>query len=111
MSKVGYAACVTRESWGSHRRDGIVLARGPDMCPGSIDPPLEMTDVAPTMLHLLGLPVPEDMTGEVRLDLMESPAKQRAVRRGPSLPPPVRRTHSSDQADLARRLRAVGYLE
>ncbi len=111
MSKVGYATCVARERWGSHRRDGILLAWGPDISPGSIDAPVDMADVAPTTLHLLGVPIPEDMTGQVRLDMMTDRAAEKPVLRGPSLRPPRRHTHPLNETDLARRLRAVGYLE
>lgn len=111
MSKVGYANCVARERWGSHRRDGILLAWGPDISRGAIEPPAEMIDVTPTALHLLGAPIPEDMTGQVRLEMLTGRAAERPVLRGPSLRPRRRHALRTDEADLARRLRAVGYLE
>jgi predicted AlkP superfamily phosphohydrolase/phosphomutase len=111
MSKVGYSGCVAREHWGSHRREGILLASGPDIPEGRLDRPVAMTDVAPTVLHMLGLAVPDDMRGEIRLDLVRSSLAERPVKRCPPAQSPRRMSTRANEADLARRLRAIGYLE
>ncbi len=111
MSKVGYASWVGRERWGSHRREGVLLASGPDVSGGELERPLDMTDVAPTVLHMLGLPVPDDMPGEVRLDLQRSSSAVRPVKRCPPGQSRRRVSARGDDEDLARRLRAIGYLE
>ena len=46
---------------GRHRRYGIVLAAGPGVEPGTIDG-ANIVDLAPTALHAMGLPVPDDRT-------------------------------------------------
>ncbi|MFB6158113.1 MAG: alkaline phosphatase family protein [Candidatus Nanohalobium sp.] len=48
---------------GSHGLNGVILGRGPDIENGEFD--MHLTDVAPTLLHLMGEDVPEDMDGEV----------------------------------------------
>jgi predicted AlkP superfamily phosphohydrolase/phosphomutase len=110
ISKVGYSNCVAQERWASHRREGLFLGWGPDMTTGAGETPVEMVDVAPTVLHLLGLPIPSDMEGEVRLDLL-APSARRPVERGSPLPSPRRSVPPPAESDLVRRLRAVGYLE
>jgi len=49
---------------------GVLFARGPGIRPGPF-PPAYIADVAPTLLHWLGLPVAEDMKGQV-VELAES---------------------------------------
>jgi predicted AlkP superfamily phosphohydrolase/phosphomutase len=45
-------------------RDGLFLAHGPDVDPvGEIDP-TSILDIAPTILHNMGLTIPEDFEGE-----------------------------------------------
>jgi predicted AlkP superfamily phosphohydrolase/phosphomutase/tetratricopeptide (TPR) repeat protein len=47
-----------------HNLSGIFIASGPAIGKGEI-PAVTLYDVAPTVLYLLGLPVPEDMPGRV----------------------------------------------
>lgn len=53
------------ERTGNHLRDGIFLLAGPAARAGVTLPTLDICDVAPTLLALLGLPVQEDMDGRV----------------------------------------------
>lgn len=50
---------------GCHRQDGIFIAWGPDVQPGARTHAAALVDVAPTVLHLLGEPVPVEMDGRV----------------------------------------------
>ena len=54
---------------GSHVNRGFVLAEGPGIEPGSTLPEGRVIDVAPTLLSLLGAPVPEYMEGKPLLRL------------------------------------------
>jgi hypothetical protein len=49
------------ERTGNHLRNGIFLLAGGAARRGAALPVLDICDVAPTLLHLLGLPVQEDM--------------------------------------------------
>jgi predicted AlkP superfamily phosphohydrolase/phosphomutase len=62
---------------GRHRRYGILLALGPGVSAGPIEG-ATIVDVAPTALHAMGLPVPDDMDGRVLTELF---ADGRAVER------------------------------
>jgi predicted AlkP superfamily phosphohydrolase/phosphomutase len=53
---------------GRHRRYGILLALGPGVGGGEIEG-ANIVDLAPTALHAMGLPVPDDMDGRVLTEL------------------------------------------
>jgi predicted AlkP superfamily phosphohydrolase/phosphomutase len=50
---------------GTHRSNGVMLFRGPGFRKGQKIGPASIIDMAPTLLHYLGLPVPEAMDGKV----------------------------------------------
>ncbi|MCP5099306.1 MAG: hypothetical protein GY943_27450 [Chloroflexi bacterium] len=54
---------------GSHTHDGIFLAHGTAVQPGTING-ARLLDLAPTVLHLLGQPIPPDMDGRVLTELL-----------------------------------------
>ena len=57
------------------------MVRGPEIRKGQRLGPSGIADVAPTLLHLLGIPIPQDMDGKVLQDLFEpgSPMAQRKI--------------------------------
>ncbi len=50
---------------GDHNFDGVFLAYGPDIKRGIEIDGAKVYDIAPTVLHMFGLPVPKDMDGRV----------------------------------------------
>ena len=57
---------------GIHRLRGIFVAAGGPILPGAqLDSQPTVRDLAPTVLALLGLPVPEDFTGRVLTELID----------------------------------------
>ena len=50
---------------GMHRDHGMLIVNGPNVQPGSILQDASIYDIAPTVLHAMGLPVPSDMDGHV----------------------------------------------
>ncbi|MDP6932961.1 MAG: alkaline phosphatase family protein [Myxococcota bacterium] len=58
---------ATRAYSGEHDMNGIWLAAGPDIPVGVREDPVELLDVAPTILTLLELPAAQDMPGRVVL--------------------------------------------
>lgn len=56
---------------GSHRLNGIFLAYGPDIKKGFEAKDLKIYDIAPTILHMFGLPIPKDMDGRVLKEIFE----------------------------------------
>jgi len=108
------------EPIGAHRPEGVFLARGPGFRKGVRIEELSILDVAPTMLHCLGLPIPEDFEGAVPGEAMAPGFRERrraapgVVAEGsPIAAEPASRPMLSrdDQKRLAAHLRALGYLE
>ena len=61
--------------------DGILIAHGPHIKPGEKIEGARLFDIAPTILHMMALPVPQDMDGMVLKELFkeDSEPAQRAV--------------------------------
>jgi predicted AlkP superfamily phosphohydrolase/phosphomutase len=56
---------------GSHRQNGLFLIWGDSVKSGGILKGPRIHDLAPTILHLLGLPIPSDMDGKVISEALE----------------------------------------
>ncbi|MBV8487323.1 MAG: alkaline phosphatase family protein, partial [Planctomycetaceae bacterium] len=56
---------------GDHRMEGVLIATGPGFLPGSSPERANLLDIAPTVLHVLGVPVPDDMDGRVLTELLD----------------------------------------
>jgi predicted AlkP superfamily phosphohydrolase/phosphomutase len=65
--------------WGYHHLDGVFVAAGPGVRQGRLEPPLGVTDVLPTALHLAGLPIPGGLDGEVARRVLGDEAISRPV--------------------------------
>lgn len=92
----------------THRRTGVFAAAGDQFEAGG-DCSLTLYDLAPTLLHLLDVPVPEDVDGDVRLDLLAGEAADRDVRTGPPTGVDVDRGQVGDEVEDT--LRNLGYME
>lgn len=69
---------------GIHWSDGAILARGPGVRPGSRPEGLSVLDITPSLLYQLGLPVAEDMQGDVAAALVSRQLERRPVETVPS---------------------------
>jgi predicted AlkP superfamily phosphohydrolase/phosphomutase len=61
-------------SWptsGSHRLDGVLIAAGPDIEPGTRVHGARIIDIMPTWLQLLGQPIPRDLEGKPIYTLLD----------------------------------------
>jgi predicted AlkP superfamily phosphohydrolase/phosphomutase len=102
------------ERTGNHLREGIFMMAGAAARRGAAVPMLDMCDVAPTLLHLLDLPVQEDMDGAVAAAaLAPGYLDAHPVRTDQLAPPPE--TAAADMSDHDRRaiegmLEGLGYL-
>ena len=99
---------------GTHRMNGVVLAYGAAVRPGVALANAHIVDLAPTILHLLGVPVPAHVDGRV-LEEIFSPA----FRPAPAPEPAGQWQHVTNGAAglteaekqiLAERLRNLGYV-
>ncbi len=98
---------------GDHRAEGIFIASGPAIRSGHTLTPAHITDLAPTILYLLGVPIPDDMDGQVLLAAIE-PAYQDSHPVQTLAVTPLTKESTSlsqqEQAIVAERLRDLGYL-
>ena len=100
---------------GQHKPYGIFLAKGKNIKKGLKIRNAEIIDLAPTILYLMGMPVPEDMDGKILTDIFdESYLKENQITytedktdRGK-----IDSALSNDDEDqLKEHLRALGYLD
>ncbi len=73
------------KSSGTHRPEGMFILKGRGIRPGQRIEDARIVDIAPTLLYMMGLSVPEDMDGEVlNRAFTEEYRKSHAMVRGPS---------------------------
>jgi predicted AlkP superfamily phosphohydrolase/phosphomutase len=102
---------------GHHRDDGIFLAYGPDIRPGYEVSKARIIDLAPTLLNLLGVAVPNDMDGKVLEDIFtEGYAREAMVQWSAEAAPESKNGadgvySSEDEALISDRLKSLGYVE
>jgi predicted AlkP superfamily phosphohydrolase/phosphomutase len=99
---------------GTHRMNGIFLAYGATVHPGVVED-ARILDLAPTILHLMGLPIPEHMDGRVLQEILSgvvpvgpAPAQPRQWN-GPS-GGQEEELSEEDLQILTDRLRSLGYV-
>jgi predicted AlkP superfamily phosphohydrolase/phosphomutase len=96
-----------------HTRDGILIASGRDVSSGTVVDGADIVDIAPTILHLMGSAVPEDMDGKVLRQLFKpgSEPNERTVRYRERTDSgrPKEEPLSEDEQAVRDRLRALGY--
>lgn len=108
---------------GCHHPEGVFVARGANVCPGTTIDPIHLLDIAPTVLYALGIPVPHDLEGRIASEIF-TPDRLRAVpptfngrtdRAGLADPSSVAEdqpfTDAEGEAQVMMRLRALGYIE
>lgn len=100
---------------GMHGQYGILFAKGPHIRTGVDIGVAEIVDIAPTLLHLVGLPVPDYMDGRVVEEifeeefLSENPVRTTEhVLESLDAPAPY---SAADKEIIGDRLRGMGYIE
>ncbi|WP_049925909.1 alkaline phosphatase family protein [Halopiger goleimassiliensis] len=99
----------------SHRSEGVFLARGPTIEARGRGSPASVLDVAPTVLHSVGEPLPDDLDGSAltaciagREEPTTRSVDQHVAARGES----DDAGHTDDELDdVEDRLRGLGYME
>ena len=118
ISILGSSAPVRRRAvpTGTHHPDGIFVAVGPEIQRGRRLAPLSILDVAPLMLHELGLALPDTLEGRLATEAIQPEAlTSRPPRHGASTasvaPVGDAAIDSEAEAEILARLRALGYVE
>ena len=106
---------------GRHRPTGVLAAAGAGIAAGQRIEGARITDIAPTVLYALDLPIPDDMDGRPLVEIFDDEHRaSHPVRHAPAVdekdltgfPKPVRSVESDeeDTAEMERRLRGLGYI-
>jgi len=95
---------------GLHRPDGVIFMAGAGIKQGHQVDGSSIMDVAPTILYLLGMPVPRFMDGQVLLDMLSAPDKVRYSETD-DYSDAQREGYSEDEEEAVReKLAGLGYL-
>ena len=97
-----------------HRKNGIFFAWGPDVRTGASLEGLSVVDVAPTVLHGFGLPIPERTDGRVVDELFRegsAPDSTEVTERAYSRHSETSRNQTGDMDRVKDRLQGLGYMD
>lgn len=96
---------------GCHRREGIFIANGPAIKQDLDLPKANILDLAPTILHLLGEPVPRSMDGQVLNQIFANPSDVAYQDDQPwGADAGLDELSEDEAAQVEERLRSLGYL-
>lgn len=101
----------------SHRRNGILIMKGPRIKRGHQLTGADIIDIAPTALYLLGIPIPKDMDGKLLNDAIDNSHLSKhpptfSEMEGDSVEDEAGITLSANEAEQVRKnLQGLGYLE
>ncbi|KPK68943.1 hypothetical protein AMJ82_06915 [candidate division TA06 bacterium SM23_40] len=106
----------TTQTGGTHRMDGILIAAGPHAASGARFEKASLVDIAPTLLYLLGLPVPAAMDGRVLIEgLDEELLRSREVKVTEAeiarIDLEERGYRKDEEEAIMRQLAGLGYLD
>jgi predicted AlkP superfamily phosphohydrolase/phosphomutase len=106
------------EPTGTHRPQGVFVARGPALRRNAAVPEISILDVAPLLLQSLELPIPGELDGRLRTELFEgavpAPSAQPAAAAGVPAAEAAATEPLLDEeaeAEILKRLQALGYVE
>ncbi len=95
---------------GGHTRDGLIMAKGPDIKPGRIEG-ARMLDVAPTVMAMLGCAVPAHFEGKVLTQMLQQQIEVKSLDDSQSGGGgSATALSSAEQQAVADRLRGLGYI-
>jgi predicted AlkP superfamily phosphohydrolase/phosphomutase len=100
---------------GTHRMHGMLIAKGPAFRKGARIDNANLMDLAPTILHLLGSRVPDDMDGRVLTEAFEEAfLKEYPITYREAQPDATKQETGltlEDQAVILERLKGLGYID
>lgn len=100
-----------------HRMEGVFIMKGPGIKAGQVLSGLNITDIAPTVLYLMGKPIPETMDGRVILEAIHEeffrthPPKYYKEEGNGSLKEIDQEFSEEEKRKIEEGLRALGYME
>jgi predicted AlkP superfamily phosphohydrolase/phosphomutase len=98
---------------GDHRPEGILICRGKTISVAqelNLNPPPQVYDLVPTILHLAGLVVPEGLDGRVIEELSATESAVRFEKPDDQSATESQTLSEEEEKLIAEKLRALGYL-
>lgn len=100
-----------------HRPFGMIAAQGPGITAGSRAYGASLLEIAPTVLHLLGLPPAYDMPGRILAEMLEEPTPLPRVESWEEIEgecgmhPPETRVDPQEAEAMLQQLADLGYID
>ena len=105
----------SRKGRSFHRLEGILILHGPGIKKGKKIEGAHIMDVAPTILHLLGLPIPRGFDGRALTEALEPDFLKVSPVRAEDIPLEVKDPQlimdEAEKEEVSKRLRGLGYAE
>lgn len=102
---------------GMHRPDGILIAYGKDIKKGEKVNEAHISDLAPTILYLMGIAVPAEMDGKVLYDIFEASFVDKNILKYKEAQKNQSKTNGneieyteSEAEEIQKRLKSLGYI-
>jgi len=96
---------------GTHRHNGVLLINGDFVRQPTAGFRPNLIDLAPTILRILGLPVPSDMDGRVLEEILNLDSSNRYEEVDNSMVRVAQNYGEAEQDIIAQRLKGLGYLD
>ena len=96
---------------GKHRHNGVLMVQGPQVKPQVAGFRPHLIDMAPTILHLAGLPVPADMDGRVLTEMLAATPDVQYEQADNTLVQEAQEYSEEEAEVIEQRLRGLGYVE
>ena len=101
-----------KQQQGTHYNEGFIIVHDREVFKTGIPISANIIDILPTVLYLLGLPIPKDIDGRVLTEIMNYSAAPAYEERHPPLFRKNDRIHTTDESiEIQKRLRAFGYID
>lgn len=106
----------THKGYGFHHTDGIFFAHGEDVKRSNPVNGQRIVDLAPTILHLLNVPVPKDMDGKILRGVLRDGSLYKTKKVSHQGSSQIEKTEEKayshkEEKKINERLKALGYVE
>ncbi|MCS6862565.1 MAG: alkaline phosphatase family protein, partial [Abditibacteriales bacterium] len=101
-----------RNKNGNHRDDGILIMAGAAVRKGETLTSANIVDLAPTILHLLDVPIPDDMDGRVLTEALTTTKDVTTIKADESTDEGFAEAYTAEESEKVKEtLRGLGYID